>query len=77
LTTCIHQGRLQKFVHHSSTIRKKRFMDSNRHQQQKKPAEYSKPCLQYIGNLGDLTSGGSGRKRETAKSTTKKKRQRT
>ena len=52
-------------------------MDINRQQQQKKPAEYSKPCLQYIGNLGDLTSGDSGRKRETGKNTTNKKRQRT
>lgn len=51
-------------------------MESNRHQQQKKLAEYSKPCLQFIGNLGDLTCGGSGKKRETAKSLTKKKRQR-
>ena len=51
-------------------------MNSNRHQQQKRLEDYSKPCLQNIGNLGDLTSGGSGKKRESGKKKNKESRAR-
>lgn len=35
--------------------------------QQNNFIQYISPKLQHIGNLGDLTTGGSGKRRETAK----------